>query len=244
MSTTPVADDTTHKSTFQPTRPYPTAPTENRRGKKSRGCFRILLILFLIALCLAAVAYGAYQYHQQQQAQLDSLRQELAKRIIEDERMNTLRFKQAQQDSILWQQTLKAKTIEAAHIYISAYPEGIFIDEAYLLLEELQRRQVSPVERSHITGAVENCLARIREQSIKDGRRTIKDIQYLLPDTLLISKRHVNRDSFIYIVHGDVTKVTIPQGKSKADTTKIDLQMTLDKHKDIKESNLSFPAKR
>ncbi len=218
------------------------APTKKTGKKRGWGCLQIFLFVLPIAICLTAISYGAYQYHIQQQAQLDSLRQELAKRISEDQKMNNLKLYQAQQDSILWQHTLKTKTIEATHKYVIAYPEGIFIDEAYMLLEELQRRHVTPVEQQHIKGIIENSLAAIREQYIKNQNHKIQDIQYLLPDSLPISKKYITRDSIIYIVHSNAKKITILTGKTELDTTNIYLQMTLDKHKNIVESNLTSSA--
>lgn len=197
----------------------------------------------LIALCLAAVAYGAYQYHLDRLAQKEAIRQELAKRIAEDEKANAVKLHQAQQDSAFWAKAFKAKTIEAAREYIATYPEGIFINEAYLLIEELQRRAVNPTELAHIKGIIENRLAQLREQFIKNGKRGTKDIQYQLCDSLDIRKKSLNRDSFIYVIRGNVKKVTIPAGKAKPDTAEIDLRMTLDRHKKIIESNLNTSGK-
>ncbi len=225
-------------------RPCPTASSRKHEKKRSWGCLKFFFIMLVVTACLAAIAYEAYQYHIQQQAQLDSLRHELARRIEEDKKKNERGFQEARQDSILWQKTLSAKTMEAAHEYIAAYPEGIFIDEAYLLLEELQRRHVNPVEQAHIKGIVENSLLQIRERYIKNKNNRIKDRQYHLPDSLLISKKYINRDSFIYTIHVRVEQITIPTGKTRQDTVNIDLHMTLDKHKNVIESSLTAPDKR
>lgn len=204
---------------------------------------RILVKLSLTTLLISAATYGVYKYNLHQQTQQETFKYELAKRIAEDEKANAKKMHQAQQDSSLWTLTLKAKTIEAAHEYIATYPEGIFIDEAYMLIEELQRRSISNSERIHISGVVENHLSQIRELFLKNGKRGIKDIQYSMPDTLLISKKSVNRDSLIYLINGNVKKITVPIGKAKPDTTTIGIRMTLNKYKEIIESNLHSPIR-
>lgn len=233
-----------HRSEHRFTRPCPIEPTGNHGKKPGRRWHRILIYTLVTVLLLAAAAYAAYRYQLCQQERREAIRQELALRIAEDEEANAQKLRQAQQDSATWTRALRAKTIESAHEYIAAYPEGIFVNEAYMLIEELQRRAVSHAERMHITGAVENRLAQVREQFIKDGRRTAKDIQYRISDTLLISKRHLPPDSILYSVSGKVEKVTIPTGKALPDTSVIDLHMTLDKHKNIIDSNIGPSIKR
>lgn len=224
-------------------RPCPVKPQKKHDKKKQTRYQRILVNLFLMTLLMSAATYGIYKYHLDQQIQMETIKHELAKRIAEDEKANEKKLYQAQQDSTLWTLTLKTKTIEAAREYIATYPEGIFIDEAYMLIEELQRRSISKLERTHISGVVENHLAQIRELFIKSGKRGIKDIQYRMPDTLFISKKYVNRDSLIYSIHGNVKKITVPTSKAKPDTSTIDIFMTLNRHKEIIESNLHTPIK-
>ncbi len=97
------------------------------------------------------MGFFGYQHHMHQQAQLDSLRHELERRIIADQRANEQMLRQAQRDSALWQQTLKAKNIETTQRYIATYPEGIFVDEAYLMLEALQKRQAEAADTTLAT---------------------------------------------------------------------------------------------
>lgn len=234
-----------HKPVHQFAHPCPIEPPQSHgKRRKGKGWLHILLNLSTAILCLAAATYGAYRYQLSREEQQAAIRQELAQRIAEDEEANAQKLYQAQQDSTFWAQTLKTKTIEAAHEYIAKYPEGIFIDEAYMLIEELQRRAVTKTERAHIIGVVDNRLAQLREQFIKSGKRTAKDIQYRVPDTLLISKKHLNRDSILYTVSGKVLKITVPTGKAAPDTSTIELHMTMDKYKNVLESNIGATAKR
>ena len=227
------------RTVYQSKRPCPVGTPQKRSQRKSgNGCLKSVSIVCFIALCLASVAYGAYRYNLDRLARKEAVRQELAKRIAEDEKANAVKLHQAQQDSAFWEKAFKAKTIEAAREYIATYPEGIFINEAYMLIEELQRRSVSPTELAHIKGIIENRLAQIREQFIKNGKRGTKDIQYRLCDSLDIYKKSLNRDSCLYVIRGNVERVTIPAGKAKPDTANIDLRMTLDRHKKIIKSNI------
>ncbi len=220
-----------------------TTTPECRGEKKSHGCLWTLFILFLMALCLVVGAYIGYQYHHVRYTQQEATLQELARRIAKDEEQNKKKLADAQQDSTLWAQTFKAKTIEAVQEYIATYPEGFFIDEAYMLMEELQRRQVKDVEQAHIKSIVANRLTELRQQSLKSAAKTLQDVQYNLTDTLHIIKKHITRDSFLYIVEGNVQKVSIPTGKAALDTTLISLRMTLDKERNIIESNLASLSK-
>lgn len=225
-------------------RPCPIAPPKEPGKKKGHGCLKAFFRILLVALCLSVAAYGAYRYYLEHQARLLVVREDLARRIAEDEEQNALKLQQARQDSAFWSQTLKTKTIEAARDYISTYPEGIFIDEAYLLIEELQRRSVGAAEQKHIKGVVENRLAQIREQFIKNGKRGAKDVRYSIVEPLIVSRKYINRDSFLYIVDGTVEKQVLPNGKGEAEKTSLDLHMTLDKQKNILESDLNTRDKR
>lgn len=233
-----------HRPLHKFTRPCPIVPPKNRGKKHGRGCLSAFATMCLILLFLAGTAYGIYRYDLARQARQEAARQELALRIAEDEKANDKKLRQAQQDSIFWNHTLKLKTIEAARQYIAEYPEGIFINEAYMLMEELQRRTVSQSEQTHIMGVVDNSFAAAREQQIKNGARRIRDIQFRIPDSLVIRKKQITPDSLLYFVSGKVNKITIPAGKARPDTATIELHMTLDKHKNIIESNLASKARR
>lgn len=238
------SNERTHRPVYKFTSPCPVEPAKNHGRKQGRRWTKFLGNLCLAAICIGATAYGVYRYDSYIKAQKEAIQQELAKRIAEDEEANAQKLLQAQQDSIYWKQTLKIKTIEAARQYIAEYPEGIFINEAYMLIEELQRRAVNPTERRHIMEIVENNFARVREQYIKNGMTKAKDIQFRVSDTLSISKKHISRDSILYIVSGKVDKITIPARKANPDTSTIELRMTLDRHRNVIEENLSSQAKR
>lgn len=244
LSHTETAHEKPHKTVHGFTSPCPIEPTKNRGRKQGSKWTKVIGNLCIVVICTGAVAYGVYKYDSDIKTQKEFINQELAKRIAEDEKANAQKLQQAQQDSIYWSQTLKTKTIEAARQYIAEYPEGIFINEAYMLIEELQRRAVTPTERKHIMDIVENSFARVREQFIKNGTSKAQDLQLCISDTLSISKKHISRDSIMYVVSGKVNKIIITKGKNKPDTSVIDLHMTLDKHRNIMENSLASQAGR
>ena len=109
-----------------------------------------MLSVLAISLATVGIYCAINKYHERQLGEAKAIREELARRIAEDQKANAYRLQQVQMDSTLWAKTFKAKTISATEEYITTYPEGIFINEAYMLLEELKRRKVTDREQNRL----------------------------------------------------------------------------------------------
>lgn len=211
---------------------------EPEQPKKRNGCIITLVCLLILAACLAAAAYAFHRYNEKEKAEKEAIRLELLKRIAEDKKANEERFLLMQQDSSYWEKTLKAKTIEAAEAYISAYPEGIFINEAYMLLEELNRRKVSPSEEVLIRNVVEKKLEEYRKKSLRKKEADVLGIHPQIANKLKITKKYINRDSFQYVVRGDIAVTINRTNPKKPNKQDIKLEIIMDSKKKVLESNL------
>lgn len=229
---------TTHENREQQEQTEHFKTKEPKQPKKKNGCIITLVCMLIIASCLAAAAYAFHRYNEKEKAEKEAIRQELLKRIAEDKKANEERFLLMQQDSSYWEKTLKAKTIEAAEAYISAYPEGIFINEAYMLLEELNRRKVSPSEEVLIRNVVEKKLEEYRKKSLRKKEADVLGIHPQIANKLKITKKYINRDSFQYVVRGDIAVTINRTNPKKPNKQDIKLEIIMDSKKKVLESNL------
>lgn len=212
--------------------------TETKPQKKKNGCLKSIIIMLMIVVSIGAASYAIYRYHERQVAERRALMEELAKRIMDDQKANTARLHLAQQDSILWKKVLKHKTIETTEEYIQTYPEGIFIDEAYMLLEEQNRRIISEQERHNIRSIVDAQLAEYREKRLRTKDRDIRGMHYNIAGELDITKKYINRDSFQYIVHGTIMETINRTDPTKPNNSQLELDITMDADRRILQSNL------
>lgn len=209
-----------------------------RKPKKKNGCVIALICFSILMICLGAAGYGLYKYLEIQKAEKKAIQEELIKRIEENKKANAERLLLMQQDSSYWQKTFKAKTIEDTEAYINAYPEGIFINEAYMLLEELKRRKVSSSEESLIRMAVEKELEDYRKKRMRKKESDVLGIHPQISDKLKITKKYINRDTFQYIVRGNVIVTINRTNPKKPHNQDIKMLITMDSDMKIIESNL------
>ncbi|MDE5560703.1 MAG: zinc ribbon domain-containing protein [Bacteroidaceae bacterium] len=212
--------------------------TETKPQKKKNGCLKSIIIMLIAAMSIGAILYAMYRYHERQAAERRALMEELAKRIMDDQKANTARLHLAQQDSILWKKVLKHKTIETTEEYIQTYPEGIFIDEAYMLLEEQNRRIISKQECHDIRSIIDSQLVEYRDKRLRTKDRDIRGMHYNIAGELDITKKYINRDSFQYVVRGTITETINRTDPTKPNNLQLELDITMDADKRILQSNL------
>lgn len=223
----------------QPTKTNNTNDTKiSKKPKKKNGCIIALVCFSILMICIGAAGFGLYKYLEIQKAEKKAIQEELIKRIEENKKANAERLLLMQQDSTFWQKTFKAKTIEETEAYINAYPEGIFINEAYMLLEELKRRKVSSSEESLIRVAVEKELEDYRKRRMRKKESDVLGIHPQISDKLNITKKYINRDSFKYVVRGNVTVTINRTNPKKPHNQDIKMVLTMDSDRNIIESNL------
>lgn len=221
-------------------RRYSSFPSTNKPSKqtsKHKGCLKKIVYLFIILILLGAGVFGIYVYKKIKIEENRTFIKELELRIAEDEKANSMRLHLAQMDSTKWNETINRKTIEAAEEYISIYPEGIFINEAYMLLEELRRRIVSEPEKRTVINVLKERLS--KNTSNKGKKRSAYTyIDYKFSDNLVIKKRYVNRDSFHYVVVGNAMKVVNNPKTNTTNDADIKLHFILDSEMKIIKENI------
>lgn len=206
--------------------------------KNKSGCVGIFVFLSILGVVLGSAIFVGYRYHLKVQKEKNSAREALFKRIADDKRANDERLLQMQLDSSYWHKALKAKTLDATEAYINAYPEGIFIHEAYMLLEELKRRQVTSAEETLIRHVVEEKLKTYQDSVTKRLEADVLGIHSQIIDKLNISKKYIHRDSFQYLVRGKV-QININRTDSKKINQKeLKLEMVMDSDRKVIASSL------
>ena len=164
--------------------------------------------------------------------------EELARRIAEDQKANSYRLQQAQMDSTLWAKTLKEKNIATTEEYINTYPEGIFVNEAYMLLDELKRRQITDREQSRIRNIVEGKLAEEKKRLLKNKEKDVLGLHLEIKDELSVTKRYINRDSFVYVVRGTILSTINRTNPNKPNQENSKLEILMDSNRKIIESSI------
>lgn len=201
--------------------------------KSRKGCWGFITAIIITILCIGMCIIGLHKYDENVREARKAAQEELNKRIAEDEKANAKHMLMMQKDSAHWKKAFDAKTIEATEEYIKIYPEGIFINEAYMLLEELNRRKVSDKDYIYIRNIVAKKLEDYKAHTFKKKAKDILDIKYEIIDSVIASKKYINRDSFHFVVHCNVLETT-NKTSAKKDSTKImKLEMTLDNKKRI-----------
>lgn len=216
----------------------PFTPKNQPEKKRSSGCLYIFIGLIIGIFCFAFAIVGIKFYNEQQQAKREQIRLELAQRILEDEKANKARLLQMQMDSALWKKTFNAKTLEATEEYINMYPEGIFINEAYMLQEELNRRNVSPQEAKIISNIVNAKIEEYQQLKVKNKENDVLGLHFSIDEELNIKKKYVNRDSFHYVVTAILKETINRTDPKKPHSNSIKIELILNAEKKILKSNL------
>lgn len=192
-----------------------TSHRQPRKRKSGKGC--LIAFFFLLMLLLAvAISYVFQRYQEHRLAEKKTIQEELTRRIAEGAKANEAQLLLMQADSNLWAKTFKKKSIEATEKYIDTYPEGIFINEAYMLLDELKRRKVTDIEHNRIRNIVEGALAEERKRKLKNKENDVLGLHLQIEDNLSVTKKYLNRDSFHYVVKAKVL-TTISRTDPKKD---------------------------
>ena len=216
--------------------PSPQKKQEDK--KRGSGCLYIFLGLLIGVVCFASAIVGIKFYNEQKEAEREKIRQELAQRIIEDEKANKARLLQMQMDSAMWKKTFKAKTLEATEEYINMYPEGIFINEAYMLQEELKRRNVSSQEAKIISNIVNAKIEEYQQSKVKNMEKDVLGLHFSMDKELNIKKKYINRDSFHYVVTTILNETITRTDPKKPHSNSTPIEVILNADKKILKSNI------
>ena len=220
-----------------------TLPLHHRRlqrepKKNRKGCYIALFSILTVFLIICIAFLGLTKYRENKLLEKKTLQEELARRIAEGVKANEARFKQMQMDSTMWAKTFSSKTIAATEEYIKTYPEGIFINEAYMLLEELNRRKVSGFELNQIRNVVETKLSEVKKKQIKKLEKDVLGLHLEIKDELNVTKKYINRDSFIYVVKATILSTINRTDPNKPNKESSKLEILLDSNRKIIESNI------
>lgn len=206
--------------------------------KSRKGCFIVLFSIITVLLIICVAFLGLTKYREKKILEKKALQEELARRIAEGVKANESRFHQMQLDSAMWTKTIRSKTIEATEKYIKTYPEGIFINEAYMLLEELNRRKVGGFELKQIRNVVETKLSEVKKKRIKKLEKDVLGLHLEIKDELNVTKKYLNRDSFIYVVSGTILSTINRTDPNKPNQETNKFEILLDSNRKIIESNI------
>ena len=221
-----------------PDSPSMTSSPKPKKQQKKSGCLAIFLSLVAVSLAIVGIYFALNKYNERKLAEKKAVYEELARRIAEDQKANSQRLQQAQMDSALWAKTLKAKNITATEEYINTYPEGIFVNEAYMLLDELKRRKVTDREQSRIRSVVEEKLAEEKKRLLKNKEKDVLGLHLEIKDELSVTKRYINRDSFVYVVRGTILSTINRTDPKKPNQETHKMEITLDSNRKIIESSI------
>ena len=231
-----------HDDEAYTTRPIDSKPITPKK-KVNNSCLLMFMLLLILTTIIAGIAYGLYKYHQHQVKTREAILEELSMRIREDEKANAEHMRMAQEDSTMWKKTFRTKTIDATENYIKTYPEGIFINEAYMLLEELKRRKVSENDQSIIRHIVEEELNSFRKQNMKKKEKDVIGLHYQIVEKLDVTRKYINRDSFVYIANGRALETINRSDPKKANSNKLKLSFTISSDKKLVESSIDYIQK-
>lgn len=206
--------------------------------KKSGGCMKALVILLLFVILFAAAAFGGYTYYEYRNSQRKAVMEELARRIAEDEKANARQLVIAQADSAAWHKAIRNRSMELTEKYIAEYPEGIFINEAYMLLEELKKRKVSESEQNSIRLIVDTRLNAYQKKRLGKKDKDVLGLHYSVDGELRIQKKYINRDSFQYVVCGNISETITRTDPTKPTSSRIKMEMLLNATYKVLESSI------
>lgn len=207
-------------------------------AEKKGGCMKTFAIMLLFALLLSAAAFGGYMYYEYRNSQRKAVMDELAQRIAEDEKANARQLVIAQADSAAWHKAIRNRSIELTEKYIAEYPEGIFINEAYMLLEELNRRKVGESEQNSIRLLVDTRLNAYRKKRLGNKDKDVIGLHYSVDGELRIQKKYINKDSFQYVVCGNIGETITRTDPTKPTSSRIKMEMLLDATYKVLESSI------
>ena len=213
------------------------------KKKMNNSCLLMFALFMLLGVTFAGIAYGLFKYHQYQIETKEAILEELSIRIQEDEKANAEHMRIAQEDSAMWKKTFRSKTIVATEKYINTYPEGIFVNEAYLLLEELKRREVSSNDQSVIRHIVEEELNSFRKQNMKKREKDVIGLHYQIEDKLDITRKFINRDSFVYVASGKVLETINRSDPKKPNSNRLKLHFTISSDKKVVDAAIDYIKK-
>lgn len=196
---------------------------------KPKGCGRGLVLIAVVLLLVGIATGGVMLYMEQRAIQKQKILEELRYRIAQDEKANAERLLEAQMDSASWRKALMNKSIELTEEYINDYPEGIFINEAYMLLEQLRRRQLTEAERGRINLIVDSTLNIIQNERLSHKETDVLGMHYNIEGTLKIQKHYISNDSLQYIVRAVVSETINRTNPTKPHNSSLNLELLIDK---------------
>lgn len=206
--------------------------------EKSGGCMKTFAIMLLFVILLSAAAFGGYTYYEYRNSQRKAVMEELAQRIAEDEKANARQLVVAQADSAAWHKAIRNRSMELTEKYIAEYPEGIFINEAYMLLEELKKRKVSESEQNSIRLLVDTRLNAYQKKRLGNKDKDVLGLHYSVDGELRIQKKYINRDSFQYVVCGNISETITRTDPTKPTSSRIKMEILLDAAYKVLESSI------